>query len=56
MINGAWDVLQIGMIWYWLVETKGLTMEEVDLLFDDGEYEGKGIELVEEEGELRRVG
>lgn len=30
MINGAWDVIMLGMIAYWWVETKGKTLEEID--------------------------
>ena len=30
MINGAWDVLMLAAIWYWWVETKGRTLEELD--------------------------
>jgi hypothetical protein len=34
MINGAWDVVIIGlMAWYW-VETKGTSLEEVDKVID----------------------
>ncbi|KAF8155794.1 MFS sugar transporter-like protein [Crassisporium funariophilum] len=34
MINGAWDVVIIGLIaWYW-VETKGTSLEEVDRVID----------------------
>ncbi|KAF8195592.1 MFS sugar transporter-like protein [Pholiota molesta] len=34
MINGAWDVVIIGlMAWYW-VETKGTSLEEVDRIID----------------------
>lgn len=34
MINGAWDVLMIGAIAYWWVETKGKTLEEIDAIFE----------------------
>lgn len=34
MINGAWDVVMLGLIvWYW-VETKGKTLEEIDGIFE----------------------
>lgn len=34
MINGAWDVVIIGlMAWYW-VETKGTSLEGVDKVID----------------------
>ncbi|ORY16575.1 sugar transporter [Clohesyomyces aquaticus] len=34
IINGAWDILQIAMIAYYWVETKGRTMEEIDEVID----------------------
>ncbi|KAF4633408.1 hypothetical protein G7Y89_g4710 [Cudoniella acicularis] len=34
MINGAWDVLELLFVWYFWVETKGKTLEEIDELFD----------------------
>lgn len=34
MINGAWDVVMVGLIvWFW-VETKGRTLEEIDAIFE----------------------
>lgn len=30
MINGAWDILMLGAIAYWWVETKGRSLEELD--------------------------
>lgn len=39
-INGAWDLLQIGMIAYFWVETKGKTMEEIDAIFDGEKHSG----------------
>lgn len=34
MINGAWDALELVVIaWYW-VETKGRTLEEIDVQLD----------------------
>ena len=34
MINGAWDVLLIGLLWRYWVETKGKTLEEIDVIFE----------------------
>ncbi|KXS94198.1 hypothetical protein AC578_9959 [Pseudocercospora eumusae] len=39
MINGAWDFIQLAVIaWTW-VETRGKTLEEIDLLLDEGKLE-----------------
>jgi hypothetical protein len=32
MINGAWDVLQLIYVLIYWMETKGLTLEQIDLL------------------------
>lgn len=34
MINAAWDVVQFLFVAYFWVETKGLTLEEIDAKFD----------------------
>jgi hypothetical protein len=34
MINGAWDVVMLGLIIYYYVETKGKTLEEIDVIFE----------------------
>ena len=34
MINGAWDVLELAFMYFFWVETKGKTLEEIDELFD----------------------
>ncbi|MCJ1239887.1 hypothetical protein MMC14_007885 [Varicellaria rhodocarpa] len=34
MINGAWDVVMVGLIAYYWVETKGRTLEEIDAVLD----------------------
>ncbi|PQE19802.1 General substrate transporter protein [Rutstroemia sp. NJR-2017a WRK4] len=34
MMNGAWDVLEVGVIWAYWVETKGKTLEEIDEVFE----------------------
>ncbi|PMD22215.1 putative hexose carrier protein [Hyaloscypha hepaticicola] len=33
-VNGSWDIVILGMIMYWWVETKGKTLEEIDALFE----------------------
>jgi len=34
MINGGWDIVTFFLIWYFWVETKGRTLEEIDALFE----------------------
>lgn len=34
MINGAWDVIVLALIWIFWVETKGKTLEELDEVLD----------------------
>lgn len=34
MINGAWDVLQLIYVLIYWIETKGLTLEQIDRLID----------------------
>ena len=34
MINGAWDVIMVGLIGYYWVETKGRSLEEIDRVFE----------------------
>jgi MFS family permease len=46
-INASWNVVICTLIWKWFVETKGLTLEETDELFDgimhsDGVFVGDG--------------
>jgi hypothetical protein len=33
-VNGSWDIVILGMIIYWWVETQGKTLEEIDALFE----------------------
>ncbi|KAK7757395.1 hypothetical protein SLS62_000407 [Diatrype stigma] len=55
MVNGAWDVVILGLIAYYWVETKGRTLEEIDALFEgekhssvpDVERVRQGIETVD---------
>lgn len=30
MMNGSWDMLEVGFIWWYWVETKGRSLEEID--------------------------
>ncbi|KAF4635804.1 hypothetical protein G7Y89_g2287 [Cudoniella acicularis] len=34
MMNGSWDVLEVVFIWWYWVETKGRTLEEIDEVLD----------------------
>lgn len=34
MINGAWDVVILVLVWFFWVETKGKTLEELDEVLD----------------------
>jgi len=34
MMNGSWDVLEVFFIWWYWVETKGKTLEEIDEKLD----------------------
>ena len=34
MMNGSWDVLEVVFIWFYWVETKGRTLEEIDEVFE----------------------
>lgn len=40
MINASWDVVQVAFVAYFWVETKGLTLEEID-----AKFEGKHSEV-----------
>lgn len=44
MINGAWDVLELVFIILYWVETKGLTLEEIDEVFDPNFHSHLGLE------------
>jgi MFS family permease len=50
-INASWNVVICVLIWKWFVETKGLTLEETDELFDgimhsDGVFVGDGRNVI----------
>jgi hypothetical protein len=57
-VNGSWDIVILGMIIYWWVETKGKTLEEIDALFEgqkhssvpDVENVRKGREQIDVKG------
>ena len=34
MVNASWDIVIVGIIAYWWVETKGKTLEEIDAIFE----------------------
>lgn len=34
MMNGSWDVLEVGFIWWYWVETKGKSLEEIDAVLE----------------------
>ncbi|KAH8881707.1 putative hexose carrier protein [Thozetella sp. PMI_491] len=34
MVNGSWDIVILFLIWFFWVETKGKTLEEIDALFE----------------------
>lgn len=38
VINASWDVLEVIFVVYYWVETKGRTLEEIDLLIDGEEH------------------
>lgn len=57
-VNGSWDIIILGMIILWWVETKGKTLEEIDALFEgekhssvpDVEMVRKGHEQIDVKG------
>ncbi|RSL93126.1 hypothetical protein CEP52_013444 [Fusarium oligoseptatum] len=44
IVNACWNVIVIGLIWWKFVETKGMTLEEVDEIFD-GVVHTEGIRI-----------
>ena len=55
MINGAWDFLLILGVWYWWVETKGKTLEEIDEKIEGKHYLRTeiGVAELQKGGDLR---
>jgi hypothetical protein len=43
LFYAAWNVIAFFVVYIWFVETKGKSLEEVDLMFDDGCAEDKVI-------------
>ncbi|KAI8879159.1 general substrate transporter [Backusella circina FSU 941] len=43
LFYAAWNVIALVIVYIWFVETKGKSLEEVDLIFDDGCAEDKII-------------
>jgi hypothetical protein len=53
MINATWDVLVFGFIaWYW-VEIKGMTLEEIDEVFDGVKHSDVPDVEVAQKGEVQ---
>ncbi|THY96565.1 MFS general substrate transporter [Aureobasidium pullulans] len=56
LITAGWCFVEVGVMWVYFPETKGMTLEEVDVVFDgvghvdldvDVDVEMKGVEVVE---------
>ncbi|KAL1867939.1 hypothetical protein VTK73DRAFT_3904 [Phialemonium thermophilum] len=55
MINGTWDVLVLAFVWWYWVEIKGLTLEEIDAVMDGVKHsDAPDVELVEK-GDVKGV-
>ncbi|KAK5169139.1 uncharacterized protein LTR77_006448 [Saxophila tyrrhenica] len=44
--NAIWDIAIIGLIWYYWVETKNLTLEEIDAIFEEKHSNVPDIEQI----------
>ncbi|KAF4947673.1 hypothetical protein FGADI_10244 [Fusarium gaditjirri] len=53
-IIGAWDVLETIFVAVFWVETKGLSLEEIDELFEGVVYNGHGVAEVREDGSMTK--
>ncbi|CVL08657.1 related to hexose transporter protein [Fusarium proliferatum] len=53
-IIGAWDVLETIFVAVFWVETKGLSLEEIDELFEGVVYNGHGVGEVREDGTMTK--
>lgn len=48
MINGSWDVLVFAFIWWYWIEIKGMTLEEIDAVMDGVKHSDvPDVEVVE---------
>lgn len=43
IINASWDVGMVALIWYFWVEIKGKSLEEIDTIFDTGSRQSRSI-------------
>lgn len=44
LISAGWCVVEIGLMWAWFPETRGMTLEEIDVVFDRvRHFEGAGM-------------
>lgn len=47
MVNASWDIVIVGLIAYYWVETKGKTLEEIDAIFEGEKHSNvPDVELV----------
>ncbi|KAF5655166.1 hexose transporter [Fusarium sp. NRRL 25303] len=53
-IIGAWDVLETIFVAVFWIETKGLSLEEIDELFEGVVYNGHGVGEVHEDGTMTK--
>lgn len=53
MINGTWDVFVFGFIWWYWVEIKGMTLEEIDAVMDGVKHSDVPDVEVVEKGEAK---
>jgi len=59
LITAFWCFVEVGVMWVYFPETKGMTLEEVDVVFDGVghvDFEMKGVEVVEGEEVVEVVG
>lgn len=43
IINASWDIGMVALIWYFWVEIKGKSLEEIDTIFDTGSRQSRSI-------------
>ena len=46
IINAAWNFIGVLVIYFFFIETNGLTLEEVDRLFDSDSAAGSRMEII----------